>query len=107
MKKFAIIIVISVLGAFAANAMNTLKPAPLAADQILYCKVFNNTANPFDYKVGADIYTIPVNMSSGFAFEENTQILKKDTNGNWVNWFVFGSTYSGQTVMLSDLLASN
>ena len=104
MKKLAFIIAISLFGTLATQALNTVQPTASAADQILYCKVFNDTATPFDYKVGNDIYTIPVNMSNGFAFEENTQILKKDGNGNWVNWFVYSSTYSNQNVMLSSLL---
>lgn len=106
MKKIAFILAISLLGTMATNAVNPVISASTSIDQIIYCKVFNNTASQFEYKVGADVYTIDANMSAGFAFEENTQVLRKDTNGNWVNWFVFSSAYSGQTVQLSDLLSN-
>lgn len=106
MKKFAFILAFSFLGTLAVNATSSVVPASASVDQIVYCKVFNNTATQFEYKVGADVYTIDVNLSAGFAFEENTQILRKDTNGNWVNWFVFSSAYAGLTVQLSDLLGN-
>ena len=105
MKKIVFVITISVLGAFSVNAYNLLSPVVTASDQILYCKVFNSTATVFEYKVGPDVFSIPVGDSGGFAFEENTQILKKDANNNWVNWFIFSATYSGQTVQLSDIIS--
>jgi hypothetical protein len=104
MKKIAFIIALSFLGAITANAYNTSIHAASAADQILYCKVINNTAAAFDYKVGTDVFNIPVGGTGGFAFEENTQILKKDSNGNWINWFVFSSAYANQNVQLSDII---
>ena len=105
MKKFAFILAISVFGVMSVNAYNSsTTPVASAADQVLYCKVFNNTANLFEYKVGTDVFSITVGQSSGFAFEENTQILRKDTNGNWINWFKFTSAYSGQNVQLSDIM---
>jgi hypothetical protein len=105
MKKFAFVLAISVLGVISVNAYNhTTRPIASAVDQILYCKVINNTASLFEYKVGTDLFSIPVGQPAGFAFEENTQILKKDTNGNWINWFVFSSAYANQNVQLSDII---
>lgn len=104
MKKFAFIIAITLLGTITVNAYSTSTPVASAADQILYCKVINNTANLFEYKAGTDVFTISVGQPGGLAFEENTQLLKKDNNGNWVNWFIFTSAYSGQNVQLSDII---
>jgi hypothetical protein len=105
MKKFAFVIAIFIFGAFSVNAYNNFTtPVVSAADQILYCKVINNTATLFEYKAGTDVFSIPVGQPGGLAFEENTQLLKKDTNGNWVNWFIFTSAYSGQNVQLSDII---
>ncbi len=105
MKKFAFIIAISLFGALTINAYSATTPVASAKDQILYCKVMNNTATVFEYKVGTDIYSIPVGLASGFAFEENTQILKKDTNGNWINWFIYTNAYANQNVNLSDIIS--
>ncbi len=107
MKKFAFIFAISLLGTLAVNAINPIKPAVQAADQILYCKIFNNTATAFEFKANGNIVTIDVNTSAPVALEENTQLQKKDSNGNWVNWFIFSTTYANQTVQLTDLLANN
>jgi len=104
MKKLAFILAIALTGSVAAMAANSIKPTVSAVNAIQYCKIFNDTANPFDYKVGTDVYTITVGTSAAMAYEENTQILKKDINGNWVNWFVFSSAYANQTVQLSSLL---
>lgn len=104
MKKLAFILAISLTGSLAANAANSIQPTASAFNAIQYCKVYNNTSNPFDYKVGNDVFTITVGTSAAMAYEENTQILKKDAEGNWVNWFVFTSAYANQTVQLSDLL---
>lgn len=104
MKKLAFILAISFLGTLTVNAINPVVPETINSDQVLYAKVINNTAAAFEYKVGTDIYTIAVGASGALAFEENTQILKKDANGVWVNWFVFSSTYANQSWQLTDLL---
>ena len=104
MKKLAFILAISFLGTLAVNAINPINLNAKSADQVLYAKVVNNTASAFEYKVGTDVYTIAVGASGALAFEENTQILKKDTNGVWVNWFVFTTARANQTWQLTDLL---
>jgi hypothetical protein len=105
MKKLAFILAIALTGSVAVSAANSIQPTASAVNAIQYCKIFNDTASPFDYKVGTDVFTITIGTSAAMAYEENTQILKKDTNGNWVNWFVFSSAYANQTVQLSTLLS--
>jgi len=104
MKKIAFIIALAFVGTIAVNANNIVTPIVSSANEILFCKVINNTASAFEYKVGTDTYSVAPGATAGLAFEENTQILKKDTNGNWVNWFVLNTTYSGQSVQLTDIM---
>lgn len=104
MKKIAFIITLALVGTVAVNANHTVNPVVVSADQVLYCKVTNNTAAAFEYKVGSDVFTVAAGETAGFAFEENTQILKKDSNGNWINWFIFDASYSFQNVQLSDII---
>ena len=106
MKKIAFVLALTFSVSLAINAANTISPVTSSVEQIIYCKVFNDTNAPFEYKVGADVFTITVGTTAGFNYEENTQILKKDGNGNWVNWFVYTSAYAGQNVQLSTLLAN-
>jgi hypothetical protein len=106
MKKIVFILAICLTGTLAANAFNTLTPVVKSADQVIYCKILNDLSGPFEYKVGADIFTVEVGRSGALAYEENTQILKKDTHGNWVNWFVFTSIHANQTIKISTLLAN-
>ncbi len=104
MKKLAFILAMSFLGTLAVQAVNPVSPVAQSIDQIIYAKVINNTAAAFEYKVGTDMYTIAVGESAGFAFEENTQIMRKDANGVWINWFVFSNSYANQSWQLSDLM---
>ncbi len=104
MKKLAFLIAISFLGSVAVQAINPVNPSANAADQVIYAKVINDTGTAFKYKVGNDEFIIDVNESEPFAFDENTQILKKNSEGNWVNWFVFNSSHAGQSIQLSTLL---
>lgn len=104
MKKLAFIIMVSFFGMLAVKAFNPVVSATQSMDQVLYAKVINDTGAEFKYKVGADIYIIDINESEPFAYEENTQILKKNALGEWVNWFVFGSSLSNQSHQLSTLL---
>jgi|688.fasta_scaffold1174053_1 hypothetical protein len=106
MKKIAFILAFTFSASLAIHAANTISTVNSSVEQVIYCKVINDTNAAFEYKVGADVFTIAVGSTAGFNYEENTQILKKDTNGNWVNWFVYSSSYSGQNVQLSSLLAN-
>ncbi len=104
MKKIAFIITLAISSVALINANNPVNPIVSSAQQVLFCKVINNTSAVFEYKVGTEEFTIPVGQTGGFAFEENTQILKKDTHGHWVNWFIFSSSYQGQSIQLSDII---
>jgi len=105
MKKLAFILLVAFVSSLSVQAIGPAFKTNFSNDQVQYCKVINDTGNAMQYKVGNDTYTIEVGESEPFAFEENAQIMKKDTNGNWVNWFVFSNAYSGQSVQLSTLLA--
>lgn len=105
MKKIAFIIALGLIAPFAVSAaVNPVIPVMNNIDQIVYAKVINDTGSEFQYKVGTTEYLIEIGESEPMAFEENSQLLKKDSNGNWVNWFVFGATHSGQSINLSTLL---
>jgi len=105
MKKVALIFALVLAGNFAVNAVNPIQNlVSLVSSQPVFCKVHNDTGAAFEYKVGADTYTIAPSETAGFNYEENVQILKKDTNGNWVNWFVYTASYNGQSVNLSTML---
>lgn len=104
MKKLAFLLSILFCGAIAANASQAVAKADISAENVIYCKVINDTGAEFQYKVGSTVYTIEVDESEPFAFDEGTQILRQDESGNWVNWFVFSVMYSGQSVQLSSLL---
>ena len=105
MKKLAFLLLVAFIGSITVQAVNPVFPTSSSNDQIIYCKVINDTGNAMEYKVGTEVYTIEVGESEPFAFEVNSQIMKKNTNGDWVNWFVFSSVYSGTNAQLSTLLA--
>ena len=106
MKKLFFVIAISVAGMSAAFSANAVQPSTsiLNMDQVVQMKVINDTGADFQYKVGADIYTIVAGTSAGFSFEENTQIMRKNSSDVWVNWFVITTTHQGQSASLTALL---